>query len=46
LASVLVFFGMLGAGTLGYGWLLTQVPILPVGDAAFMQHLAAEEKRP
>ena len=46
LASALVFLGMLGAGTFGYGWLLTQLPILPVGDEIFVRHVAGEEPHP
>jgi hypothetical protein len=35
LATALVLLGLLGAGLLLYGRLLTAVPIMPVGDAVF-----------
>lgn len=41
LTSLLVFAGFLGAGLLLYSSFLTQVPIMPVGDAIFVREFTS-----
>jgi hypothetical protein len=39
-ASALTLLGFLGAGWYLYSWLLTEVPILPIGDPIFVREAA------
>ncbi|MFC1707574.1 hypothetical protein ACFL59_12295 [Planctomycetota bacterium] len=42
LAAVLTFLGMLGVGWGLYRWLLTEIPVLPIGDEVFVTEYGAE----